>query len=195
VSEEGWVYFIQGGDRVKVGWSRDVPRRLAQLQTASSEALKLLGTLPGTRERERAIHRMLAAIHVRGEWFHAEPGLLAMVPMLCECATGVERERIGAARQSRKALVGALGACLEEIDRVPHHGQAFFRGVRDSVSDLLDLAANFCTYADRGRDDIDEFSSLSDVRRFRADQAAAREAAVRMSIRIGVSVAAETGAA
>jgi hypothetical protein len=69
------VYFIQAGARgpIKIGLTSDVRRRLFSLQTASPQPLRLLGGIPGGQGLERALHRELAAHHIKGEWFRPAP--------------------------------------------------------------------------------------------------------------------------
>jgi hypothetical protein len=70
----GCVYFIRDTDqeRVKVGYSRDVLKRLRALQTGSSGALKLIGLIAGDARVEGFVHRALGRFSVRGEWFSAD---------------------------------------------------------------------------------------------------------------------------
>lgn len=73
----GLTYFIQAGDGpVKIGSTHGDPnRRLKELQTGSSEPLRLLGTLDGA-EWERELHERFAEWRLHGEWFDADaPGL------------------------------------------------------------------------------------------------------------------------
>ncbi len=75
-SQKGaWVYAIETEDGrfVKIGRSRDVIRRLYELQTGNP-GLRLLGVTPersGVSELD--IHASLAGDHHEGEWFHNSP--------------------------------------------------------------------------------------------------------------------------
>lgn len=69
---QGYVYFIRLGDRVKIGFS-EVPA--SQLKNLPHE--EVIGIVPGTREDEQTWHRLLADFRVTGEWFRAEPEVLA----------------------------------------------------------------------------------------------------------------------
>lgn len=73
------VYFASAGNRVKIGWSKQVGTRLAQLQTGNPDPIKLLGTVPGGRAKERKIQDRFAHARVHGEWFEATPELLAFI--------------------------------------------------------------------------------------------------------------------
>jgi hypothetical protein len=73
------VYFAEADGRIKIGWSRKVSTRLAQLQTGSGVPIRLLGTMPGGLAVERRIHRQFAAARLSGEWFTATPELLDFI--------------------------------------------------------------------------------------------------------------------
>lgn len=77
-SKSGHVYFIQAGDRgpIKIGWSCEISRRLAELQTANAARLVLLGYVPGTLATERAWHLRFASDRLEAEWFRPSPALL-----------------------------------------------------------------------------------------------------------------------
>lgn len=70
-SDGGRIYFIQGREtlRIKIGYSKNPPSRLAELQTAANERLALLGSIPGTIAEEKALHRKFAEYRCVGEWF------------------------------------------------------------------------------------------------------------------------------
>jgi hypothetical protein len=71
----GFVYVIHavGTNRIKIGYSADPEKRLAQLQTGSPYELKLLAQWPGTAEVEQRIHQRLAQYRCGGEWFSVPP--------------------------------------------------------------------------------------------------------------------------
>lgn len=74
------VYFIQRGDAIKIGKSRNVPRRLRGLQVNHPDRLTLLGSVEiSTAEFERSIHRVFADSRISGEWFAASPRLLGFI--------------------------------------------------------------------------------------------------------------------
>lgn len=73
------VYFIRGGARIKIGWSKDPKKRLSHLVTGSSEALELLAATGGGADDEQHVHQAFRHAHVRREWFRASPWLLALV--------------------------------------------------------------------------------------------------------------------
>lgn len=63
------VYYMRFGDRVKIGYSANLARRLTAIPND-----ELLATEAGTRTVEAARHRQFRELRLTGEWFqHAEP--------------------------------------------------------------------------------------------------------------------------
>lgn len=75
------VYFIQQGETgpIKIGWSTNVRSRLASLQTATHERLRLLLVLDGQPEDERRLHAWFARERRGGEWFHSNGELWGFI--------------------------------------------------------------------------------------------------------------------
>jgi hypothetical protein len=65
------VYFLEaaGTGLVKIGCAIDVAGRWADLSTMSPVPLSLLAVLPGGRDREQELHRLLREYRHHGEWF------------------------------------------------------------------------------------------------------------------------------
>lgn len=77
------VYFLTDGNLIKIGYTEDITRRLAQLQTGNSRKLEVLSVIPsGTKKTERAIHRNWRMDRVRGEWFNDSPALRTKIKAL-----------------------------------------------------------------------------------------------------------------
>jgi hypothetical protein len=68
------VYFVQLGDRVKIGYTEHPKQRFAGLPHE-----KVIGIVKGTRVDEKGWHVMLADYQVVGEWFVADPELLEVL--------------------------------------------------------------------------------------------------------------------
>jgi hypothetical protein len=78
------VYFVQAGSScgpIKIGFSDDVGKRVAGLQTGNPELLTLLLVVPGTMETESSLHNRFASARIRqsGEWFRPTRQLLEFV--------------------------------------------------------------------------------------------------------------------
>ena len=69
VANGSMVYFIVRGDEVKVGTTRNLTKRFAELQTGSPDNYLLFGTMPGNKVIERMLHKKWKPYHIRGEWF------------------------------------------------------------------------------------------------------------------------------
>lgn len=63
----GYVYFIQFGDRIKIGFSTDPENRVRALPHD-----KVLAVIPGTRLNERQLHAAFADLRLTGEWFRED---------------------------------------------------------------------------------------------------------------------------
>lgn len=73
---EGFVYYLHVGDRIKVGYSVDVKRRMRAYPPGS----QLLAVEPGDRDLERQRHHQFAGSRTDGrEWFRPTPDLLELV--------------------------------------------------------------------------------------------------------------------
>ena len=68
----GFIYAIESGGFVKIGWSRDPQRRLDKIRSDAPHESTLLGVRAGTSSDEKAIQQLLGASRSRGEWFHME---------------------------------------------------------------------------------------------------------------------------
>jgi hypothetical protein len=75
----GYVYFIGGGDWVKIGFAKNVSRRLEALRTTCPFPLTVLASLPGTAKRERELQNRFASYRLSGEWFRFDGDLKAFV--------------------------------------------------------------------------------------------------------------------
>lgn len=86
----GRVYFAQMGDMVKIGWSLTPHKRVRHIQTSAPGPVTVLGTLRGSRETEREMHRRFAHLRRHGEWFRATEELLSLIPWLCSPSAQAE---------------------------------------------------------------------------------------------------------
>lgn len=65
----GYVYAIQKGDLVKIGFSARPLRRFKNINREEGGGAVLLATVPGSFADERRLHLILADWRVSGEWF------------------------------------------------------------------------------------------------------------------------------
>jgi hypothetical protein len=65
----GHVYVIGFADYAKIGWSRNVKRRLFDIQKHAPEKLVLYSLFPAEETTERKLHRRFKRLRLHGEWF------------------------------------------------------------------------------------------------------------------------------
>lgn len=77
----GWVYYVraEGTGLIKIGFARDVARRLHNLRAASASRLSVVHTVPGRLADERAAHVRFARLRSHREWFREEGELAAFL--------------------------------------------------------------------------------------------------------------------
>ncbi len=63
------VYFLRYQDRIKVGFTVDIVKRLKSFRLTLVGETELIGTINGGKTRERQVHAKLASFHIEGEWF------------------------------------------------------------------------------------------------------------------------------
>ena len=68
-SGQSFVYLVEGVQRYKIGTSLTVDKRMRQLETASSQPLRLIAVAPGGRQLEQVLHRRFWTFRVHREWF------------------------------------------------------------------------------------------------------------------------------
>jgi T5orf172 domain len=75
--DTGFVYVVgnETGEYVKIGWSTQIQRRLATLQSYVPTPLKVYALIPGTRAVEGGLHERFHEHRAMGEWFRLD-GLL-----------------------------------------------------------------------------------------------------------------------
>lgn len=71
------VYFLHAPDcgLVKIGYSFELWRRVAEIQLLSPARLEILGAMPGGLRKESELHRRFAHLRSHGEWFHLDDEL------------------------------------------------------------------------------------------------------------------------
>lgn len=66
---KGMVYFIASTDRVKIGYTTHLGKRLADLNTGSPVELFVMDYVRANKRVEAALHDELSSQRVVGEWF------------------------------------------------------------------------------------------------------------------------------
>jgi len=75
------VYFVResGTGAIKIGTSKQLSKRLAELARVLPYAIDLLATIDGGREVEWTIHNRFDHARIRGEWFRPVSELLEYI--------------------------------------------------------------------------------------------------------------------
>lgn len=76
------IYAIQAGEFVKIGYAKNVSKRVKTLQVGSAVPIVVLATCHGDRSTEKAFHLMLRNSRVRGEWFEVNDDTNRAVMMI-----------------------------------------------------------------------------------------------------------------
>lgn len=83
MSAPGFVYAIEAGDAVKIGWSANPPQRLSKLRSDNPLRPELIGVVAGSKDDEHELHVLLVHYRRHGDWFeHIGPvrALTGMMP-------------------------------------------------------------------------------------------------------------------
>lgn len=76
----GEVYFAQAeSGPIKIGFSTNPSRRIANIQTTLPERLVLIAAVRGTMRTELFFHHRLAAHNITGEWFQPHDDVLQAI--------------------------------------------------------------------------------------------------------------------
>jgi hypothetical protein len=80
--EHRFVYFLRGGDLIKIGTTIDVDKRIRNIGTMSPVALELMKFVQGDERFEKSLHLTFSHLCDHGEWFRATPELLTYIENL-----------------------------------------------------------------------------------------------------------------
>ncbi len=91
--ETGIIYFVQGesGGPIKIGYTKNIEKRLTLLQSGYPDRLILLASMAGTEENEEAIHIELQQYRLRGEWFSPHENVLEKVKAINNCQEVIQK--------------------------------------------------------------------------------------------------------
>lgn len=77
----GEVYFMRFGDRVKIGFTTNLRKRLQGVPND-----ELLASMPGSHHTETKTHQQFAHLRIVGEWFSMGPDLMEFIEGLKKAA-------------------------------------------------------------------------------------------------------------
>ena len=75
------IYFVQETkhNRIKIGHTTDLNRRLLQLRQRNPTPIQVLGITAGDQRMESSLHRKFRYLNTHGEWFAPAPELLLYI--------------------------------------------------------------------------------------------------------------------
>ncbi len=73
------VYALQNGDLVKIGFTKNLRRRLSEYTRHTGSEIRILGWVEGSRELETDLHLRFADYRQHGEWFALPAESLALL--------------------------------------------------------------------------------------------------------------------
>jgi len=127
------VYFIRAGEDgpVKIGYAKNVVRRMAMLQSANPANLTLIREVDGGRVLECWFHRLFADYRLDGEWFSFNEEMLTrtasqpVFPVVASRRKRVEKPNKlssylaaqGLSVSEFASLVGLSGASVSRLKR------------------------------------------------------------------------------
>ena len=75
------VYFLMVGGNIKIGFTRNLKKRIKNHKTHTSLKIEVLGFFRGSRKTELDLHAHFHDLRVTGEWFRPSADLLAFIDM------------------------------------------------------------------------------------------------------------------
>lgn len=75
----GYVYAIECGGRIKLGYSENPERRFSKIASDAPFPCEMLGSWPGTTADELAVQNKFQSTRVHGEWFASTVELLSFI--------------------------------------------------------------------------------------------------------------------
>lgn len=79
-----YVLCVLTMERVKIGYTTNLKKRISALQTSNPDELIFLGAFPGTPKDEQRIKHQFRHLRIRGEWFRTDMELgLFIVDHIC----------------------------------------------------------------------------------------------------------------
>jgi hypothetical protein len=88
VKDSKWVYFICDGTNIKIGKTKNMKKRISQLQTGNAQKLVIVSYIESDTmdQLETQFHKVLIKQHVIGEWYNLDRK--KAVEMLQRCRHG-----------------------------------------------------------------------------------------------------------
>ena len=76
VDDDLYLILDTSSKKLKIGRSKNVSKRLRQLQTSNSGYLSLLFLIKGKGHREESVHKKFSHLNTNGEWFEYDNSII-----------------------------------------------------------------------------------------------------------------------
>lgn len=76
-NNESYVYLIEHENKYKVGFSRNINKRIKSFNTSHAIPCKIISIIPGDSSLESFFHKRFSINRIKGEWFLKKPGILS----------------------------------------------------------------------------------------------------------------------
>lgn len=124
----GYVYAIECGGRIKIGFSEKPEHRLSKIASDAPFPCQLLGYWPATLAEELEVQKQFQAVRVHGEWFASTEDLLRFIAERAVPRTGTRKPVLlcgqEVPRGTKLAIADALDMFpgnISQWKRVPAH--------------------------------------------------------------------------
>lgn len=84
---EGYIYFVQCGEFVKIGYTANPNSRMSKFKTNNPYECRLVALIDGGKIIEAQMHERFAEFHHRGEWYRCGDALMSFIASLSEQPT------------------------------------------------------------------------------------------------------------
>lgn len=71
-----YVYLIEHENRYKIGYSKNINKRIKSFNTSHAIPCKIVAVAPGDKELESTLHTQFIVHRIKGEWFLKKPSIL-----------------------------------------------------------------------------------------------------------------------
>lgn len=73
---EPYIYLIEHENKYKIGFSRDINKRIKNFNTSHAIPCKIIAVAPGDKSLEKELHIKFSLHHIKGEWFLKKPSMI-----------------------------------------------------------------------------------------------------------------------
>jgi hypothetical protein len=83
------VYFLYSAGLIKIGYTRDIYKRFADLKNMGGAPAQLIAVVPGNKNCEKSLHHIFKADRKHGEWFQISADIRRYLGCLDEAVSAL----------------------------------------------------------------------------------------------------------